>query len=83
VDELSWPLWSAVVAGEPTEGKKNPGPDALVSLVITAIEYAIVASLLLVAGMVLLRTVVTFLSHWSAFPQTVVAAIDMRAAVRT
>jgi uncharacterized membrane protein (DUF373 family) len=30
----------------------------------------------LVAGIVLVRTVVSFLSHWSTFPQTVVAAID-------
>jgi len=65
------------VADEPTDRQKpNLETDALVRLAITAIEYAIVASLLLVAGIVLVRTVVTFLSHWSAFPQTVVAAID-------
>jgi uncharacterized membrane protein (DUF373 family) len=40
------------------------------------IEYAIVASLLLVAGVVLVRTVVNFLSQWSGYPQTVVSAID-------
>ncbi|MGA2528871.1 MAG: phosphate-starvation-inducible PsiE family protein [Acidimicrobiales bacterium] len=50
--------------------------DALVRWVIIAIEYAIVSSLLLVAGIVLVRTVISFLSHWSAFPQTVVGAID-------
>jgi len=50
--------------------------DSLVRGVILAIEYAIVASLLLVAGIVLVRTVASFLNHWSGFPQTVVSAID-------
>jgi len=50
--------------------------NAFVRWLIIVIEYAIVASLLLVAGIVLVRTVVTFLSHWGAFPQSVVAAID-------
>ena len=50
--------------------------DRLLRWVIIAIEYAIVSSLLLVAAIVLVRTVVSFLSHWSAFPQTVVGAID-------
>jgi uncharacterized membrane protein (DUF373 family) len=48
----------------------------VVKWAIVAIEYAIVASLLLVAGIVLVRTIVDFLSHWGAFPQSVVAAID-------
>jgi uncharacterized membrane protein (DUF373 family) len=52
------------------------GMDALVKWAIIFIEYAIVSSLLLVAGIVLVRTVISFLSHWSAFPQTVVGAID-------
>lgn len=43
---------------------------------IVAIEYAIVASLLLVAAIVLVRTIIDFLGHWGTFPQTVVAAID-------
>jgi uncharacterized membrane protein (DUF373 family) len=50
--------------------------DTVVRWAIILIEYAIVISLLLVAGIVLVRTVVSFLSHWSTFPQTVVAAID-------
>jgi len=50
--------------------------DALVRWVILGIEYAIVASLLIVASIVLVRTVVSFLSDWHAFPQSVVAAID-------
>ena len=44
--------------------------------IILVIEYAIVISLLLVAGVVLVRTVVTFFRHWSAFPDSVVSAID-------
>ena len=50
--------------------------DSLVRGVILAIEYAIVASLLLVAAIVLVRTLVSFLNHWAEFPQTVVSAID-------
>ncbi len=52
------------------------GADPIVRWVIIVIEYAIVASLLLVAGIVLVRTVETFLDHWGGFPQTVVGAID-------
>lgn len=50
--------------------------DLLVHWVIVSIEYAIVVSLLLVAGIVLVRTVVDFFNHWSSFPQSVVSAID-------
>jgi uncharacterized membrane protein (DUF373 family) len=65
------------MAGRPTGGEHTDlGLDALVRWVIIAIEYAIVASLLLLAGIILVRTVVTFLTNWNAFPQTVVAAID-------
>jgi len=52
------------------------GPDALVRWAVLAIEYAITASLLLVAGVVLVRTVINFFTSWGAFPQSVVAAID-------
>ncbi|MGC1418654.1 MAG: phosphate-starvation-inducible PsiE family protein [Acidimicrobiales bacterium] len=60
------------------DDRKKPvfATDAVVRWSIVAIEYAIVASLLLVAGIVLVRTIVDFLSHWGAFPQSVVAAID-------
>lgn len=44
--------------------------------VIIAVEYAIVASLLLVAGIVLVRTVVSFLRYGSSFPDAVVSSID-------
>jgi uncharacterized membrane protein (DUF373 family) len=50
--------------------------DSIIRWFILAIEYAVVASLLLVAGVVLVRTLVEFLSHWGSFPQTVIGAID-------
>lgn len=50
--------------------------DSLVTWVVVAIEYAIVISLLLVAVIVLVRTVVTFLRLWSTFPNSVISAID-------
>ncbi|HUY17033.1 MAG TPA: phosphate-starvation-inducible PsiE family protein [Acidimicrobiales bacterium] len=50
--------------------------DASIRWLIVGVEYAIIISLLLVAVIVLARTVVDFLSHWGAFPSSVVAAID-------
>lgn len=50
--------------------------DPLVRWVIIAIEYAIVASLLLVAGVVLVHTVIDFLRFGRDFPPAVIAAID-------
>lgn len=44
--------------------------------VIIGVEYAIVASLLLVAGIVLVRTVASFLRYGSSFPDAVVSSID-------
>jgi len=65
------------VADDPTiSGKSSVGTDAVITWVIVAIEYAIVISLLIVAGIVLVRTVVNFLDQWSGFPGTVVGAID-------
>lgn len=43
---------------------------------IIAIEYAIVASLLLLSGVVLVRTAMDFVEHWSAFPNSVIDGID-------
>jgi hypothetical protein len=57
-------------------GNQTFRADTFVRWVIIAIEYAIVASLLLVAGIVLVRTVGSFLRYGSAFPDAVVAAID-------
>src|ERR1022692_1210031 len=71
------PLSFAVMVDAPEEKRKQSvATDAIVRWSIVAIEYAIVASLLLVAGIVLVRTVIDFLSHWAMFPQSVVAAID-------
>jgi uncharacterized membrane protein (DUF373 family) len=57
-------------------GRQTSRPDTFVRWVIIFIEYAIVASLLLVAGIVLVRTVVSFLRYGNAYSQAVVAAID-------
>lgn len=54
----------------------NLRSDGIVVWIIVVIEYAIVLSLLLVAGIVLVRSVETFLRHWSAYPDTVISAID-------
>lgn len=65
------------MASEPESSERSQfGGDAVITWVVMIIEYAIVVSLLMVAGVVLVRTVVTFLSRWSQFPDTVVAAID-------
>jgi uncharacterized membrane protein (DUF373 family) len=61
--------------GTDQTGTTEPA-DVLVRGAIILIEYAIVASLLLVAGIVLVRTVIDFFNQWSSFPQSVVAAID-------
>lgn len=58
------------------EKRAETATDASIRWLIISIEYAIVASLLLVAGIVLVRTLVDFLGHWGSFPQSVVAAID-------
>ncbi len=59
-----------------TPDQPDINTNAVIRWLIILIEYAIVASLMLVAGIVLVRTLVTFLSNWNTFPQTVVAAID-------
>jgi uncharacterized membrane protein (DUF373 family) len=56
--------------------KQSPSSDAVVNWYIVGVEYAIVASLLLVASVVLVHTLVDFLSNWGMFSQAVVAAID-------
>ena len=50
--------------------------NSVIRWLIIGIEYAIVASLMLVASIVLVRTLVTFLADWDSFPQSVMAAID-------
>ncbi len=56
--------------------KSHLGADSAITWVIVAIEYAIVVSLLMVAGVVLVRTVVNFFDQWRTFPDSVVAAVD-------
>jgi uncharacterized membrane protein (DUF373 family) len=65
-----------VAKGSLVTEKSLHGADAAITWVIVAIEYAIVVSLLMVAGVVLVRTVVNFLDQWNAFPDSVVAAVD-------
>ena len=63
------------------EPPSSPGPeihprDRFVGWGIDVVEYAVVISLLVLAGVVLVRTVVGFFSHWGTFPENVVTAID-------
>ncbi len=67
----------AAVGGPPRTPEKSPnGADSAITSMIVAIEYAIVISLLTVAAVVLVRTVINFFDQWSGFPGTVVGAID-------
>lgn len=50
--------------------------DSLITSVMVWIEYAIVVSLLIVAGVVLVRSVVGFFRDWGSFPDSVVGAVD-------
>ena len=50
--------------------------DAVVRGLILVIEYAIVASLLVLAGIVLVRTLEHFVTSTTAFPASVVPAVD-------
>lgn len=58
------------------DASAQTGPDGAIRVAILVIEYAIVASLLVVGSIILVRTVVDFLAHWNSFPISVVAAID-------
>jgi uncharacterized membrane protein (DUF373 family) len=65
------------VADTPANPAEQPlRADSLVRWVIIGVEYAIVASLLLVAGIVLVRTVASFLRYGNSFPEAVVSSID-------
>jgi uncharacterized membrane protein (DUF373 family) len=57
-------------------GTGSPTADAVMKWLVLVIEYAIVVSLLAVAGIVIVRTLVNFFTNWGSFPQSVVAAID-------
>lgn len=56
--------------------RHEPSLDATVRAVILVVEYAIVASLLIVAGVVLVRTLQRFVTSTGAFPASVVPAVD-------
>ena len=65
------------MADEPTNREIHSfRADSIVRWIIIGIEYAIVASLLLVAGDVLVHTVDRFLRYEHAFSDAIVAAID-------
>ena len=69
-------VFRSVVGSTADTDTNGLAPDRFVRWVIIGIEYAIVASLLLVASFVLVRTVVGFLRFGRSFPPAVVAAID-------
>jgi uncharacterized membrane protein (DUF373 family) len=50
--------------------------NSVIRWLIIAIEYAIVASLMLVAAIVLVRSLINFLDDWNEFPKSVVSVID-------
>ena len=50
--------------------------NSVIRWLIIAIEYAIVASLMLVAAIVLVRSLVNFLDDWNVFPKSIVSVID-------
>jgi hypothetical protein len=65
------------VANEPAGRAHHPlKADRVVRWIIIGVEYAIVASLLMVAGVVLVHTAVSFLRYGSNFAEAVVDAID-------
>ncbi len=51
-------------------------PHSLLTSVMLVIEYGIVVSLLVIAAVVLVRTIFDFFWHWHAYPDSVVGAID-------
>jgi uncharacterized membrane protein (DUF373 family) len=61
---------------DPERVHPNINANTVIRWLIVSIEYAIVASLMLVASIVLVRSLINFLSHWNQFPQSVVSAID-------
>jgi uncharacterized membrane protein (DUF373 family) len=76
---LRQPLATIVptVADEPSNRDfQSLRADPVVRWVIIGVEYAIVASLLLVAGVVLVHSVDTFLRYGQSFSDAVVEAID-------
>ena len=61
--------------GPPLRDRIDPA-DKIVAAILVAIEYAIVASLLLVSAVVIFRTVVNFVTSLGAFPRSIIPAVD-------
>jgi uncharacterized membrane protein (DUF373 family) len=61
---------------DPGDAHHSIDTNSVIRWLIIAIEYAIVASLMLVAAIVLVRSLVNFLDHWNQFPRSVVSVID-------
>ena len=70
------PHYGGPVRAERTSPEGERLPTRAVEWAIIVLEYSIVVSLLGLAGVVLVRTVVGFFEHWTQFPETVVTAID-------
>ncbi|MHB2024865.1 MAG: phosphate-starvation-inducible PsiE family protein [Mycobacteriales bacterium] len=60
---------------QPPEGASRR-PERTAGAAVIVIEYAVVVSLLIVAGVVLVRTMTQFLGNPSQYPQSLVAALD-------
>jgi uncharacterized membrane protein (DUF373 family) len=60
----------------PEGGRTGQRADEVVATIILGIEYAIVASLLLVSGVVLVRTVIAFVKSTGGFPEDITPALD-------
>lgn len=68
------------VTDEPDPATRlNPshgGANRLITAGLAGVEYAIVVSVLVVAAIVLVRSMITFIAHWHDFPASVIGAVD-------
>ena len=71
--------YSVTERNDEQEKSANPshaGFNRLIASLLVGIEYAIVISVLIVGGIVLVRSMVTFITHWHEFPTSIVGAVD-------
>lgn len=66
---------------EEAEGAGGPKPshagaNSLITMLLVVVEYGIVVSVVIVAGIVLVRSMVNFIDEWHDFPTSVVGVID-------
>lgn len=54
----------------------HAGANRLITMLLVAVEYGIVLSVAIVAGIVLVRSMITFITHWHDVPASVVGAVD-------